>query len=283
MAYLDLTTMPLKRIHLVAGLSMALLATAAGLAPVQAQQAAPAQPAAADQAPPDPTAPAAADAGKTDPSKQVFWVKICGKTQVPDPAAKDPKTAKPIDKGFCITQQERLDGNTAAVLVSAAIREDDGVNKKGLLVTVPASVIIPAGVRIAFDDEKDEKKFVALPYQICLPAGCTAEIEATPELIDQMNKAKVMTVYAINIQGFAVPLKLQMGGFTTAMSGKPIDAAKYFNARKNMIMDIQERLYAKQRAAQAALNSIKQDQAADPAKAGAAPAADPNAKTTTGN
>jgi len=199
--------------------------------------------------------------------------------KAPDPASKEPP--KMIDKGFCLTQQERLDGNSGAILVSAAVREDDGTEKKGLLLTVPASVIIPAGVHVYFDEEKDEKKVLAIPFEVCLPSGCTAEAEATPAILDQMNKAKTMTVIGVNIQGYPVPLKLQMGGFTAAMTGKPIEAAKYFNARKNMIMEIQERLYAKQRAAQAALQGAKEDQAA--AKAGGTAAAadappDPTAK-----
>lgn len=271
MAQSNSSIMQIKRA--LTGASVAALALAA--MPALAQTAAPAAPAAG-------AAPAAAPAA-ADAAPQVYWVKICGKTQIPDPAAKpDPNSKEPpklVEKGFCLTQQERLDGNSGAILVSAAVREDDGSDKKGLLLTVPASVIIPAGVHVYFDEEKDEKKVLAIPFEVCLPSGCTAEAEATPAIIDQMNKAKTMTVIGVNIQGIPVPLKLNMGGFTTAMAGKPIEAAKYFNARKNMIMEIQERLYAKQRAAQAAIQGAKEDQAAaagKPAADGTPP--DPTAK-----
>lgn len=286
MAYANLSALWSGRAHRAAGLSALLLALAVGGHAASAQQAATDQPApaAGDQAP---AAPAAAPA-TADPAKPaVYWVKICDKMQIPDPAAKDPKTAKPIDRGFCLTQHERLDGNSGSILVAAAIREDEGVPKKGLLVTVPLGMIIPAGLGVVFDDEKDEKKIIKLAFDACLPSGCTAEVEASPELIDQMGKAKVMQVLAVSVQGIRVNFKVPMGGFATVMAGKPTDTAKYFNARKNKILEIRERLLAKQQATQAAagaaLKGLQEDQAAAAKEAGTAAPADPAAKTTTGN
>lgn len=274
MTYVTNSTTLVRKARWIAGLGALLLAAT----PAFAQDAAPAA-AAGDAAP-----AAAADAGK---APLVNWVKICEKVQIPDPAAKDPKTAKPVDHGFCVTQQERLDGNSGTILVAVAVREDDGQDKKGLLITVPTSVIIPAGVHIFFDDEKDEKKVIGLPFQACLPSGCTAQAEATPDVLAQMGKAKVMTVVGVNIQGQQVPLRIQMNGFATVMGGKPVDTAAYVNARKKMILAIQERIIAKQQAARIAageaIKGVKEDQAAKDAGAaapadGAAPP-DPTAKT----
>jgi len=279
MAYLTVSAASIRKAHLIAGLGALLLAAS----PALAQQAAPA---AGDAAAPaaDAASPAAGDAAK---AAAVNWVKICEKVQIPDPAAKDPKTAKPVDHGFCVTQQERLDGNSGTILVAVAVREDDGQDKKGLLITVPTSVIIPAGVHIFFDDEKDEKKVIGLPFQACLPSGCTAQAEATPDVLAQMGKAKVMTVVGVNIQGQQVPLRIQMNGFATVMAGKPVDTAAYVNARKKMIMAIQEKIIARQQAARDAAGEAAKGLVDDPAAAkgaatakadGAAPP-DPTAKT----
>ena len=291
MAYLNVSALQFKRALLAGGIGALALAMSAVAVPALAQQAAgdqPAAPAAADGA----AAPAAGDAAAAAPAAgdaakpaKVNWVKICDKRQIPDPAAKDPKTAKPVDRGFCVTQHEQLDGRSGTILVSAAVREDEGQEKKGLLITVPLGVIMPAGVHIFFDDEKDEKKVIGLPYEACLQSGCTAEVEATPEILDMMGKAKDMHVIVVSVQGIRVPLKVPMGGFATVMAGKPTDTAKYVNARNNAIMEIRERIFAKQKAAQAAaqeaIKGVQEDQAATK-DAGAAPA-DPNAKATTGN
>ena len=281
MAYLNWPVLPAGCVTKAAGIgALMVLAAAAAATTASAQQAATDQPAAGDQQP-----AAAGDAAKpADASKSNYWVKICDKMQFPDPAAKDAKTAKPIDKQVCVTQHERFDPNSGSLLVSSAIREVEGADKKGLLVTVPLGMVIPAGLGVFFDDEKDEKKVIKLNFDACLPSGCTAEGEATPEILDQMGKAKIMTVVAISVQGTRVGFKVPMGGFGTAMAGKPTDTAKFLNARKTLLMQLRERLIAKQHAAQTAageaLKGIQEDAAA--AKdAGAAPAAD--ATTTTGN
>jgi len=286
MAYTNLSALRFGRAFAGLGIGALLLALAAGVTPAAAQQAATDPPAAADQAP----AAAAADATAkpADAGKSNYWVKICDKMQFPDPAAKDAKTAKPIDKQVCVTQHERFDPNSGSLLVSSAIREVEGADKKGLLVTVPLGMVIPAGLGVFFDDEKDEKKVIKLNFDACLPSGCTAEGEATAEVLDQMGKAKLMTVVAISVQGTRVGFKVPMGGFATAMAGKPTDTAKFLNARKTLLMQLRERLIAKQQAAQSAageaLKGIQEDAAAAKAAGAAAPAdAAPADKTTTSN
>ena len=158
--------------------------------------------------------------------------------------------------------------------MSVAVREIEGQDKKSLLVGTPLGVVLPVGLALQFDDEKEEDKLVKLRYDFCLPTGCNSESEATPELVDRIGKAKLMRVLAVTLQGATVPFKMATDDFAAAMAGEPVDTKKYLDARKNLVLGLRERMIAKQRAAQAAaqeaIKGIQEDQAA--AGAAAAPA-----------
>ncbi len=261
MAYASVMRFGAVRFMAALCLSSGVVAFDAAVAPAWAQDAAK-----------DPAAKAAAP-GKAGPS----WVKICEKVPFPDPAAKDPKTAKPIEKQVCATQHESFDKDSGSLLVSVAVRQIEGTDKQSLLVGTPLGVVLPPGLALQFDDDKDEAQFVKLRYDFCLPTGCNSETEMKPEVLDKMSKSKVMRVLAATLQGSTVPFKIGMDDFATALAGQPVDTAKYLNARKNLVLSLRERMIAKQRAAQAAAaEAIKgaQENAADPA-AVADPAAPP--------
>ncbi|MBS0244900.1 MAG: invasion associated locus B family protein, partial [Proteobacteria bacterium] len=147
-----------------------------------------AQAAKKDNAAPAKAEPAAAQ-------NQSAWVKLCEKAPVLAPG-KDGKEEQVL-KSICLTHHERLDGNTGMVLVSAAVREVEGLDKKHLMVMVPLGMAIQPGLRakvfdkamwdIAQKNEKvDDSKLtpIKLNFSLCHPAGCTAEIELTNELME---------------------------------------------------------------------------------------------------
>src|SRR5262249_28179523 len=82
-------------------------------------------------------APAAKDAkdAKAPAGKQSAWVKLCEKAPMvkKDKDGKDQKE----EKSICLTNHERLDGNSGMVLVSAAIRQVEGQDKQSLMIMVP--------------------------------------------------------------------------------------------------------------------------------------------------
>jgi invasion protein IalB len=196
---------------------------------------------------------AAAPAAKTAAAKpQSAWVKLCEKAPVATkgPDGKEVKS----EKSLCLTHHERLDGNTGMVLVSAAIRTVEGSDKKSLMVMVPLGMAIPPGIRAAVyskdqwaaaskGDKIDEKtlKPIELRYALCHPAGCTAETEATPEILDQMSKGGGIMILAMNAAaqpiGFPVPLE----GYNEAAAGPPVDNKKYAEARSQLMAQIRQR------------------------------------------
>jgi invasion protein IalB len=192
------------------------------------------------------TANAATGAGKS------AWVKLCEKA----PLVKKDKDGKEVkeEKELCLTHHERLDGNTGMVLVSAAIREIKGQPKKSLMIMVPLGMAIPPGIRAAVytkeqwaaaakNEKIDEKtlKPIELKYSLCHPAGCTAETEATPEILAEMAKGGGLMVLAMNAAAQPVGFPVPLDGYNEATAGPPVDNKKYAEARSSLMKQIRER------------------------------------------
>jgi invasion protein IalB len=214
-------------------------------------------------------APAAAN-------NQSAWVKLCEKAPVLV-KGKDGKEER-ADKSICLTHHERLDGNTGMVLVSAAIRKVEDQDKEHLMVMVPLGMAIQPGLRAKIYDkamwdaaQKNEKvddtklEAIKLNFSLCHPAGCTAEIDLTPEILGKMKAGAGMMVFSINANGQVIAFPVPLSGFATALSGAPIDNVKYSEARKALMQQIALRQ-------QAMIEEYKKKQAA-------AKPADPKAAT----
>lgn len=203
-------------------------------------------------------APAAKDgaaapaAGGEAKGKQSAWVKLCEKS----PLVKKDKDGKDVkeEKDICLTHHERLDGNSGMVLVSAAIRQVEGSEKEHMMVMVPLGMAIPPGLKAAVYtkeqwekaaknekiDDKDLKP-IDLKYSLCHQAGCTAETEATKEVIEQMKSGGGIMVLAMNAAAQPIGFPVPLDGFTEAFGGKPVDNAEYKKARGQLMAQIRQR------------------------------------------
>jgi invasion protein IalB len=249
-----------------AGLA-AVLTLGSGAALAQQKKAEPAAKAAA---------PAAAQA-----QNQSAWVKLCEKAPVLA-KGKDGKEER-AEKNICLTHHERLDGNTGMVLVSAAIREVEGQDKQHLMVMVPLGMAIQPGLRAKVYDkamwdmaQKNEKvddsklQAVKLNFSLCHPAGCTAEIDMTKELMDQLRAGAGAMIFSINANGQVIAFPVPLTGFKEALAGAPIDNAKYSEARKGLMKQIAMRQ-------QQLIEEYKKNQGGAAPAAAAPAAADPKA------
>ncbi|CAN1721565.1 Invasion protein [Hyphomicrobium sp. 1Nfss2.1] len=226
-------------------------------------------------------APAAKGAAAAGADKKSAWVKLCEKAPF-NHKDKDGKDVKE-EKNICLTHHERLDGSTGMVMVSAAIREIEGADKKSLMIMVPLGMALPPGLRAAVytkdqwakaakNEKIDEKtlKPVALRFSLCHAAGCTAEVEATSEIVEQMKTGGGIMVIAMNAGAQPIGFPVPLDGFAEAYAGKPVDNKEYAKARGQLMAQIRERQ-------QAALEKYKAEQMKNlptpPAGAAAAPAA----------
>lgn len=216
-------------------------------------------------------------AGQQKAGDQSAWVKLCEGV----PFVRKDKDNKEVreERKICLTHHERLDGNTGMVLVSAAVRQIDGQDKQHLMVMVPLGMAVKPGVRAAVypkelwdkvqkNEKVDEKQLkpVEIDYAICHPAGCTAEIEMTPELMTQMKGGGGLIVIAINAAGQPIAFPVPLTGFEQAYGGQPIDNQAYAKARNELMGQI------RQRQAQMMEEARKQQAGAQPAAPAAAPA-----------
>jgi invasion protein IalB len=140
------------------------------------------------------------------------------------------------------------------VLVSAAVRQIDGQDKQHFMVMVPLGMLIQPGMRASLypkdqwelvqkNEKIDETKLkgIKLGYTLCHPAGCTAEVEATPELINDLRTMGGLVVFAINAGGQPVGFPVPLVGFEQAYTGSPVDNKQYGEARRALMQQIAQR------------------------------------------
>jgi invasion protein IalB len=224
------------------------------------------------------------------------WVKLCekAKVRVKDKAGKDGTQ----EKTLCLTTHEQLDANSGMPVISAAIREAEGSDKHVLAIMVPLGMVIPAGMRAAIVDKAtwdkalagqqiDDKslKIATLNFAYCYAAGCTAEVQATKEIIDDMKKGAGMLVRAVDILGRPASWGVPLSGFSAAYAGPPTDNKKYAEARRDFMRTIEKQYemqrqqqlakdpklaeaYKKMQDAQRELATVAQEKAAEAQKAG---------------
>ena len=216
---------------------------AAQQAPTQAPAQAPAKP--AKKATPPPAA--AAQAGSKN-----SWVKLCEKAPLGTMYNNGKQETRYAT--YCITQHERIDGNTGRSVVTAAIRQMEGESKQFFMVMVPLGMMLKPGLRAALypkdlwekvqkNENVDESKLkgLKLEYTLCHGGGCTAETETTPELIKDLKTFGGMVVFAINSQGDATPFPVAFAGFEQAYTGKPADPQQYAAGRQALMQMIAQR------------------------------------------
>ncbi len=266
-------------LSMLGGLSLALVIDgSAGTALAQAKKDAKSTPATA--------APAAQPQAQ---GEQVMWVKLCEKAPVLT-KGNDGKDVKG-EKGICLTHHERLDGNTGMVLVSAAIRQVEGLDKQHLMVMVPLGMAIQPGLRASIypkdlwekvqkNEKVDDAKLspVQLKFSLCHPAGCTAELELDKDLLEKLRTNAGLVIYAINANGQVIALPVPLAGFNSAFDGKAVDNAAYTKERQRLMGEIQQRQEAnfaeyKKKELEAAAAAQKQAEQQPAVAAGQPPAA----------
>ena len=171
----------------------------------------PAQKAPAAKQPQQPAQQAPAAPGDqqaaTDQPPVVYspWTKFCGK---------DNAQAKEV----CLTVKEaRLE--TGQFLAGAALIEQQGEEKKLFRVTLPLGMQLPQGTRMLLDKEQPLQG----RYIVCLPNGCMADFDVTPDFVTKLKKGQQLVLQGINLPGQAASYMLPLAEFAKANEGPPTD------------------------------------------------------------
>jgi invasion protein IalB len=201
-------------------------------APRPAQPAKPAQP--APQAQPAPAQPQQQQQQQQQQSEQpqlIFspWVKLCNKD--PDPNS----------KRVCVTVKDgRVE--SGLLVVSVAIIEMDGDQRKLMRMSLPYGVALTHGTRMIVDQGTP----ATAPFVTCLPpvvppGGCIADYEATVDTINRMKKGQLLTVQAIHMNGQPMSPQLELKDFAKAYDGPPTDPKVFEEQQKKLQDELQKR------------------------------------------
>ena len=198
-----------------------------------AKPAAPAQPAQQQAPAQQQQAPQAqqAQAPPGDAPQLIFspWVKLCN------------KDADPKAKRICVTVKDgRVE--SGLLVVSVAIIEMDGEQKKLLRMSLPYGVALQHGTRLIVDTGQP----ATAPFVTCLPpvvppGGCIADYEATADMIGRMKKSQILTVQAIHMNGQPMSPQLDMKDFAKAYDGPPTDPKVFEEQQKKLQDELQKR------------------------------------------
>jgi invasion protein IalB len=129
--------------------------------------------------------------------------------------------ADPKAMHICVTVTDGR-GQDGSLVVSVAILEAPGDQRKFLRLSMPYGVNLFHGARVIVDREAP----TIAPYLTCLPpvvppGGCIADYDATPDLIGQMKKGRFLTVQAMRANGQTMTEQIKLTGFAEALDGPP--------------------------------------------------------------
>lgn len=161
-----------------------------------------------DAAPQPKPAPAQKPAAASKPAPTPLytpWNKLC---------APESQGATPT----CLTLMEAR-AQTGQFLAGAGIIEQQGVEKKTLRITLPLAMLNEKGVQLTFDQNQP----MVGPYLTCLPAGCLADFDATPAIVEKMQKGQSLMVKGLRLDGSLLAVPLPLGGFAKANAGPATD------------------------------------------------------------
>jgi invasion protein IalB len=187
---------------------------------------------------------------KAPPSRS--WAKLC---ETP-PAGSSDLLGQPGEAGVktCLIHHEQLDSTSGALRVAAGVRQAEG--RQTFLVKVPVGVDRDPGVRLMILPrdlwlrvQRNEQVPLAqstrvrklnLGYSLCNAEGCIAETKATPGLLAELKSSGGLLIVILKAtQAFAYSVPLD--GFREAYDGPPVDTAKFYAARAELLRQLRER------------------------------------------
>ncbi len=191
-------------------------------------------------------APAAKPAAAAQPAaagdkKPDIWYKLCFDVPIPEQTKEGEKPKKPEElkkTNVCITQVDIRDNATAFLIGKLAVRQGQNQPKPSLLAMLPLGSLLPAGAFVKIDDQEP----IRLAYNTCDQAGCYADAEVEPAIIDKMKTGKQVAYLGIDVTGRQLAIPLPLEGFAKTIEGTPIPIEKYTEDQKKIAEVIRGKL-----------------------------------------
>jgi invasion protein IalB len=111
----------------------------------------------------------------------------------------------------CRMIEQVMDTRTGQSVVQLALGTEKGKNVMD--VSVPLGVLLPAGIGLAFDDQKDPKIF---QFRTCTTAGCIGHLEVDDKTRAAFGTAKGGKILVAGMDGKAVAIPISLKGYKDA-------------------------------------------------------------------
>ncbi len=128
------------------------------------------------------------------------WVKICSKTG---------------DNDVCNVQFNIVTPQGQLVTSVNLFQLKGKVNRRIFQVAVPAGRSIPQGINMQIDKGRAN----TLPYSLCFPDRCIAEVQLSDGLVKALKGGGEITLTSTNFRRAKNPVKVTLKGFTKAFDG----------------------------------------------------------------
>ncbi len=128
------------------------------------------------------------------------------------------------------------------------------VNRKIFQIAVPSGRFIPAGISVSIDGGKANK----LPYSICLPSRCLAEVPLSDGLLKALKRGGELTLTSTNFQNKKSPIKVTLNGFTAAFDGPALKRTELQDRQKKLQEELQKKAEAARKKLEEAQKKAKE-------------------------
>jgi invasion protein IalB len=186
------------------------------------------------------------------------WVKLCDRSQLKGKDKHGNDLVKEVEACVTMTEQIHLDTGLAVLDVTLQQVRLDDHERHALSVTVPLGVAMATGATVTVLptdlwlkvhrsetlDSSDEIRLSARTFRLafshCIQAGCIAEIELSPALIDFLKDNAGLLVHTVRT-GAPLMQPVPLAGFALALEGAPTDTNRYLQTRAELMQAIAER------------------------------------------
>lgn len=154
--------------------------------------------------------------------QQPQWQKICSKVGESD---------------ICNVQYNVVTSQGQLITGVNLLTSKGKIKRRIFQVAVPTGRYIPQGVKMKIDDGKEN----TLPYSICLPDRCIAEVGLSDGLVKALKNGGSIRLTSTNFRSQKNPVNVTLKGFTSAFDGPPIKRAELEGRKKKLAEELRKK------------------------------------------
>ena len=143
------------------------------------------------------------------------WAKICSKIGETD---------------VCNVQYNIVTSTNQLVTGVNLLQSKGKTTRRIFQVAVPSGRYIPEGIKVQIDGGKVN----TLPYSLCMPDRCLAEIQLSEGLVKALKGGGELTLTSTNFRAQKNPVKVTLSGFTASFDGPPLKRSEVDDRNKKL-------------------------------------------------